>query len=376
MSESAFASFFIKMLDVLLESMHPVVVAVLVGSLAFHLLSGFIVRHRYWNPAARDIWNDALAESIGPPLKALVWIIGLNMAVKVSGFGNNETIDSLAGDIQRLGAIATCAWFMVRFLDRAKTSLVEAGGLIGGQQVDEITVAAVRRLLRLTVVIVATLMILQTLGFGITGILAFGGIGAAAVGLAAKDLLSNLFGSLMLYIDRPFKKGDWVRSPDRALEGVVESVNWRVTCIHSLDNRPLYVPNAVFTTIVVENLSRTASWRIHETVTIRHDGDTALEGILDGVRAGLMKRDDIDPDQTLVVSFTRFASSSLDLLVSCATKAVSGAGYLKIRQEVMMRVIEIVQDAGAECVAAPATETVAAVAPSVHPPASPPPQSP
>ena len=136
-------------------------------------------------------------------------------------------------------------------IDRAKTSLVEAGGLIGGQQVDEITVAAVRRLLRLTVVIVATLMILQTLGFGITGILAFGGIGAAAVGLAAKDLLSNLFGSLMLYIDRPSKKGDWVRFPDRALEGVVESVNWRVTCIHSLDNRPLYVPNAVFTTIVV-----------------------------------------------------------------------------------------------------------------------------
>ena len=52
---------------------------------------------------------------------------------------------------------------------------------------------------------------------------------------------------------------------------------------------------------------------------------------MDGVRAGLAKRDDIDLDQTLVVSFTHFASSSLKLLVSCATKTVSGAGYLKIR---------------------------------------------
>ena len=55
-----------------------------------------------------------MAESIGPPLRALVWIIGLNMAVKVSGFGENEMVDSLADNAQRLGAIATFAWFLTR----------------------------------------------------------------------------------------------------------------------------------------------------------------------------------------------------------------------------------------------------------------------
>ena len=63
---------------------------------------------------------------------------------------------------------------------------------------------------------------MQTLGFSVAGVLTFGGIGGIAIGFAAQDMLSNFFGGLMIYLDRPFKIGDWVRSPDREIEGVVE----------------------------------------------------------------------------------------------------------------------------------------------------------
>jgi len=65
---------------------------------------------------------------------------------------------------------------------------------------------------------------MQTLGFSIAGALTFGGIGGIAIGFAAKDMLSNFFGGLMIYLDRPFKTGDWIRSPDREIEGVVEEI--------------------------------------------------------------------------------------------------------------------------------------------------------
>ena len=70
--------------------------------------------------------------------------------------------------------------------------------------------------------IAAGLVAMQTLGFSIAGSLTFGGVGGIAIGCAAQDMLSNFFGGLMIYLDRPFKTGDWIRSPDREIEGVVE----------------------------------------------------------------------------------------------------------------------------------------------------------
>ena len=118
---------------------------------------------------------------------------------------------------------------------------------------------AMAKLLRLSVIITAGLVVLQTLGFSISGVLAFGGVGGIAVGFAARDLLANFFGGLMIYLDRPFSVGDWVRSPDRNIEGTVERIGWRLTVIRTFDKRPLYVPNSVFANIAVENPSRMAS---------------------------------------------------------------------------------------------------------------------
>ena len=100
--------------------------------------------------------------------------------------------------------------------------------------------------------------------------LTFGGVGGLIVGLAAKDLLSNFFGGMMIYFDRPFKVGDWIRSPDRQIEGTVERIGWRMTIIRTFDKRPLYVPNSVFSSIVVENPSRMLNRRINETFGLRY----------------------------------------------------------------------------------------------------------
>jgi MscS family membrane protein len=70
----------------------------------------------------------------------------------------------------------------------------------------------------------------------------------------------------MIYLDRPFAVGDWIRSPDRDIEGTVEDIGWRLTRIRTFDSRPLYVPNSAFTSIAVENPSRMEHRRIYETI--------------------------------------------------------------------------------------------------------------
>ena len=218
------------------------------------------------------------------------------------------------------------AWFLVRLIREGEEATI-AKYEDTGAVYDRTTMDAVAKLLRLTVTVIATLVILQTLGVSVAGVLAFGGIGGLAIGFAAKDLLANFFGGLMLYLDRPFAVGDWVRSPDREIEGDVEQIGWRLTRIRTFDKRPLYVPNAIFTTIAVENPSRMLNRRIYETIGIRYDDANKMEPIVHAVERMLRSHPEIDTSRILMVNFNTFAPSSLDFFVYTFTKTTDWADY-------------------------------------------------
>jgi len=217
-----------------------------------------------------------------------------------------------------------------------------------GKPTDQTTVNAIAKLLRLAVLITALLIVLQSLGFSISGVLAFGGIGGIAVGFAAKDLLANFFGAMMVYFDRPFAVGDWVRSPDRDIEGTVEEIGWRLTRIRRFDKRPLYVPNSVFTQISVENPSRMTHRRILETIGIRYDDIDQMQSITDAVRQMLVDHDEIDDSQTLIVHFDTFNASSLDFFVYTFTKTTQWVKFHEVKQDVLLKVARIIEEHGAE----------------------------
>lgn len=190
--------------------------------------------------------------------------------------------------------------------------------------------------------IVAILTGAQTLGFQIGGLLALGGVGGLAVGLAAKDLLANFFGGLTIYLDRPFGVGEWIRSPDKSIEGTVEYISWRHTRIRAFNKNPIYVPNAVFTSIVVENPSRMSHRRIKETIGLRYDDLQKIKPIVDDIRQMLQNHPDIDTKQTLIVNFTVFGASSLDILIYTFTKTTNWVTYHSIKQDLLLRISDII----------------------------------
>jgi MscS family membrane protein len=215
-------------------------------------------------------------------------------------------------------------------------------------------VRATAKLARITLWMVASLLVLQSIGVTISGLLAFGGIGGIAVGFAAKDLLANFFGGLSIYLDRPFTSGDWIRSPDRQIEGTVEDIGWRLTRIRTFDQRPLYVPNAVFSQISVENPSRMFNRRIHETIGIRYQDADKMEAIVDQVRTMLENHEDIEQSRTLIVNFVSFGPSSLDFFVYTFTKTTVWVDFHRIKQDVLLKILGIIHANGAD-VAFPTT---------------------
>lgn len=147
----------------------------------------------------------------------------------------------------------------------------------------------------------------------------------------------------MLYFDRPFSIGDWIRSPDRNIEGTVAEIGWRITRINTFDHRPLYVPNSVFSSISVENPGRMTNRRIKTVIGLRYEDADKIGLIVDAIRNMLQAHSDIDQKQTLLVYFNEFADSSLNIMVYCFTKTTVWQEWLAVQQDVYLKIIAIVQ---------------------------------
>jgi len=296
---------------------------------------------------SKAYWDDVVVLALRKPLAFLVLIVGMSFALDIVRGQAGMALLSVVGPLRVVGVIAMLAWFLVRLISEGELGII-AKYEEEGEPYDRTTMDAIAKLLRMSVTITATLVILQTLGFSVSGVLAFGGIGGIAIGFAAKDLLANFFGGLMVYLDRPFAVGDWIRSPDREIEGTVEQIGWRQTRIRTFDMRPLYVPNATFANIAVENPSRMFNRRIYETIGIRYNDANKMAAILHDVEQMLRTHPEIDTTGTLMVNFNTFAPSSLDFFVYTFTKTTSWTYYHTVKQQILLKILEIIESHGAE----------------------------
>ncbi len=321
------------------------------------LLAGYLVnllvdRFSLKAKETLTVWDDALIEACRKPIVWLIWILGVNFAASIAAKKIESDWLLIIEPVNRLAVIFLGALFLNNFIKRAESNLIDPK--FTSKPMDPTTVRAVARLLRAAILITSFLIAMQLFGYSVSGLLAFGGIGGIAVGFAAKDLLANFFGGLMIYLDRPFAVGDWVRSPDQEIEGTVEDIGWRLTRIRTFDKRPLYIPNCVFANISVENPSRMSHRRIFETIGIRYSDIDKMDQIVHRVRSMLQSHKNIDSSETLIVNFNQFSSSSIDFFVYTFTETTDWINFHQVKQEILLNISDIIISEGAE-VAFPTT---------------------
>jgi MscS family membrane protein len=291
---------------------------------------------------SRNRWDDVILNAFAVPINWLILIIGASWFADITARNFSAEIMTSIPIARQLAALIVIAWGVWRFISGIEIKQLDKGN-------DPTTVQLVGKVTKLTLTVLIILPIFQVLGISISGMLAFGGMGGLIVGMAAKDLLANFFGSIMIYLDRPFNVGDWIRSPDRNIEGTVESIGFRLTVIRTFDKRPLYVPNSVFTNIAVENPSRMHNRRIKETIGVRYKDAKKLPIILDEVRNMLINHTDIDNTQTLIVNFDTFGASSLEFFIYTFTKTTNWIEFHHIKQDVMLQILNIIHNHDADC---------------------------
>lgn len=240
-------------------------------------------------------------------------------------------------------------WIFWRFINELEHLAVnQQENVLPGKLQDKVKVSRhgmriVTFSLRIIVVIIALLTIINMAGVSLTGLLAFGGLGGIILGFALKDPLSNFVAGALIFWEKPFAVGDWVRCPAENIEGVVENITWRTTLLKTFERRPIYVPNAVFMNNVVENAQRMTNRRIYETISVRYDDLDKLNALLQEIRQVMKEHDGIDDEQSLIVSFTRYGDSALEFLVYAITFTTTLEGFQEVKQDILFIIGDLVK---------------------------------
>lgn len=315
---------------------------VLVLSLLFYF--GLKWLSTRWQKDTSAPTRGVVISAIRTPLLVMPWMFFLLFTAHfLPHYDASDWHDSLLV-VEKLLVIIYPAW-AIWLISLEIKPLLESMGRGWSRKVSDSVVA---RTLQLVVVIITLLSIAQVLGYSLSALMAFGGIGGIIIGLAAREWLANFFGGLMLMLDRPFAEGDWIRSPDRNIEGHVEQIGWRLTRIRTFERRPIYVPNSLFNGIVVENATRMRNRRMVENFALRYEDVNRLSIVLNRIIEIVEANPDIDCHEPHYARFIKYDESSLLCQVRVHIKKIDRLGFLEVQQSVLLAIARAVEEQGAE----------------------------
>ena len=184
--------------------------------------------------------------------------------------------------------------------------------------------------------------IFQEWGYNVSGFLASLGLVGMALALAAKETAANLFGSLVIFTDKPFKVGEWIKTPE--VEGIVENIGIRSTKVRTFAQALVTVPNAVLANSAILNWSRMGKRRINMQLGLTYSTTTSqVEKIVSDIKQMLENHPDIDQD-VIHIYFTDFKDSSLGIFCYYFTKSTDWGEYMRVREDTNFKIMKIVED--------------------------------
>ncbi|ETO91904.1 MAG: mechanosensitive ion channel family protein [Candidatus Xenolissoclinum pacificiensis L6] len=201
---------------------------------------------------------------------------------------------------------------------------------------------AFRKLIRICIYLVGIVFLLDILGMNINTLLTFGGISGIIIGFASKDSVSNFFGFVSIALDSPFQVGDMVHSDDRNIDGTVASINWRYTKIMTFEKRPIYVPNAFFSTIIIRNDSRMLARRYIENlrIVINNNYDHSIQDIYKVIYDYVHTHDKIIENEEFMLqcNIVYVSTDFFDVMLYLFFDTREWSEYLALKQELLSEI--------------------------------------
>lgn len=320
-----------------------VVVLLLMGVLLRRVVMHLIVRYlRRFTRRLKVSWLDHLVARADGPVGTLV--IAAVLALGSPALQLPRGFDFVVTLAVRTLAAFSVVWLLYRLVD-VLSEVLEQRAAKTESKLDDQLVPLLRKSLKVFFVVIGAIFILQNLDVDVGSLLAGLGLGGLAFALAAKDTVANFFGSIMIFIDKPFHIGDWiVMSP--GIEGTVEEVGFRTSRIRTFYNSLITVPNANVTNTPIDNMGARRYRRYKATLGLTYDTPPEkVQAFCEGVRTLIetlphMRRD------YYMVEFQDFGPSSLDILLYCFFEVPDWSSELAARTELNLAIMRLAKSIG------------------------------
>lgn len=318
--------------------------AIFIGFVAKKIVGGVLQRFIQASEKTRFKFDDVLFSALQKPAEWAIMVLGLYVAVSILPIPESPV------DIKRFvtavitgTSVALVVWFAVRLVDGLSELWMEKAAATE-TKLDDQLVPIARRSAKVFLVIIGIVLVLQNLGYSVGSLLAGLGIGGVALAMASKDTVANLFGSLVIFLDKPFQIGDWIEMGD--IEGTVEEVGLRTTRVRTFANSLITVPNLMWTTQSINNWSRMQKRRIKMTVGVTYSSaPEKVEALVQRIR-DIIKADENIRDDFFLVNFDNFGPSSLDVFIYCFTVTTNWGEFLQAKETFMLQIMHAVRELG------------------------------
>lgn len=291
---------------------------------------------------SKSNWKQGFGLAALVPIQALLWVLvatfGAELALRIFSFpGWIPAISSF----RKIAIILCIAWACFRW--KSQVLLPSDQKFFLKPQMSELA----SKILTLAILFIAGLSILQVFGLDIMPLLTIGSIGAAALGFAAKDAIANFYGGLVLHLSHPFSLHDQIELPQAHIQGHVEKIGWYFTTVRTLQKQPLYLPNSLFATEYLINLSRMTHRRIEEKLSLRFEDADKIPQIIEQIRTYLKAHPQIDSNLPIQVYLLGFKESSIDIECKAYTTITQYDPYMELRQAALLQIYQLIRQAKA-----------------------------
>ncbi|MBN1433961.1 mechanosensitive ion channel family protein [Candidatus Fermentibacterales bacterium] len=275
------------------------------------------------------------------PIGLAVLVLGLYLALEMLGLP--DSLQIWTGRAFLLLIVIDVTWFLFGLIDGA----ADAMGALADRtesQLDDQLVPLLRKVAKGVVAALAIVFALQAMGYPVGGLLAGLGIGGIALALAAQDTVAGVFASVAIFLDRPFMVGDFIKVGDQI--GTVEEIGIRSTRLRTVEKTLVSIPNKILMDERIDNWSMRPMRRVDMKIGVTYSTTPdQMEGLLSDVRTYLASNRDVD-DEMILVNFTEFSDSSLDIEMRFFVRTVDYAEWLDMRERINLDVMRMVASRG------------------------------
>lgn len=315
--------------------------AVLLFAMVARKIIAFVIANRIARMADRlgQAWASHTIAAFASPGATILMAGMLRIAYPTMGLPVHAA--HAMAIVARVLVVVSIVWTSYRMVDVLAARMAKRAEQTDSKLDDQL-VPLVQRMLKIVVVAAGGVFILQNLDIDVGSLLAGLGIGGLAFALAAKDTVANFFGSVMIFVDKPFQIGDWIRMGDH--EGVIEEVGFRSTRVRTFYNSLITVPNAKFTESAIDNLGRRQYRRVNVTLNLTY-GTTPeqMQAFVEGTRA-IIRANEYTRKDYYEVHMSGFGAHSLDVMVYFFLCVDSWSSELRERHRVFLEIMRLAKD--------------------------------